>query len=63
MTVVTIADAAKDLAVSEDTVRRFIANGDLPAYRLGRRGHIRIRAEDVAAVLRRMPTSDGSSAA
>lgn len=49
------AEIAEQYGVSERTVRRRIAEGKLPAYRFGPR-HIRIRREDVEALLVRIPT-------
>lgn len=43
---VTLCEAAKILAVSVKTVRRYIAAGDLDAVRLGRRT-IRVRADSL----------------
>lgn len=42
--------AAKALGVCVKTVRRYIQDGDLPAEKLPK-GHYRIRAEDVEALL------------
>ena len=42
-------EVAEILTVSEDTVRRLVANGQLPAYRIGDR--TRIDEEDVYAYL------------
>jgi excisionase family DNA binding protein len=50
------AEVAELYGISERTVRRRIAEGELPAYRLGPR-HIRIRREDVEALLVRIPTA------
>jgi excisionase family DNA binding protein len=49
----TIAAAARQLAVSERTLRREIADGRLPAVRV--RSMYRIRPEDLAAYLARLP--------
>lgn len=50
----TLPEAARALAVSERTVRRWIKAGTLPAGRLPtRHGHFRIRRTDVAAALDR----------
>lgn len=57
--VVSLAVAAATLGVSELTVRRFIASGRLPAYRVG--GSIRVRASDLASVMR--PWSDPTGTA
>ncbi len=46
---VTIQQAAGYLGVSHKTVRRMIADGRLPAYRVGG-GPIRVLASDVEAV-------------
>ena len=57
---VTVADGARILTVSTKTIRRKIADGSLPAYRLGDQ-IIRVRREDLASLLRRIPTA-GSAA-
>lgn len=49
----TIATAAKKTGLSEVTVRRHIANGDLPAYKIGRR--IRIADSDLLALYTPIP--------
>jgi excisionase family DNA binding protein len=50
----TVAQVADRLAVSELTVRRRIATGDLPAIRLARTGRaaIRVPADELDAWLR-----------
>lgn len=53
---ITQAQAAERLNVTGRTVRRMIAEGDLPAYRLGSR-MLRIDERDVDALLRRIPTT------
>lgn len=45
---VTITEAANYLGVSHKTIRRMIADGRLPAYRVGG-GPIRLLASDVEA--------------
>jgi excisionase family DNA binding protein len=56
---ITIADAAERLSVSPATIRRFIAHGQLPGYRIG--GHrgrlLRVEIADVDALLVRIPTA------
>lgn len=47
----TVAEVVAALPVGERTVRRWIAEGDLPAYRLGRKLLIR-RADLEAATTR-----------
>jgi excisionase family DNA binding protein len=59
---VSLQEAAEMLSVSAKTVRRFIARGGLPAYTLGksRAGSgrpIRIREDDLVALLHRIPTT------
>lgn len=53
---VSIERAAEILGVVPRTVRRLIAAGELPAYRIGKR-IIRIRESDVAALLRPIPAA------
>lgn len=52
----TIAGAAEALGVHPNTVRRMVARGELPAFRVGPR-LLRLRAEDVAAVARPLATA------
>jgi len=52
---VSLQHAAEYLGVSVKTVRRMIARGDLPAYRLGPR-MIRVDLGAVDAALRPIPT-------
>lgn len=51
-----LSDAAEWYGVSERTLRRRIAEGKLPAYRVGPRS-IRVAAEDVEALATRIPTA------
>lgn len=53
----TIPAAAELLAVSPRTVRRLIAEGELPAYRIGSRS-LRVKASDVDELLRPVPAGD-----
>lgn len=48
--VVGIPEAATYLDVDHKTIRRLIASGDLPAYRLGRR-LIKVKITDLDALL------------
>lgn len=52
----SLLDAAEYLNVSQNNVRGMIADGTLPAYRVGgRRGRlIRLRRSEIDAALRRM---------
>lgn len=49
----SLAQVAEAFGVSERTVRRWIADGDIVAYRLGRR-QIRIDTESLAGLMTRM---------
>ncbi len=53
---VTIAEAARVLRVSPSTIRRWIGEGDLPAYRVGRR-RVRVRKPDLARLI--APVQEG----
>lgn len=50
----TIGQAADYLRLTERSIRRYIAEGKLPALRLGEK-HIRIRVADVDALLKPIP--------
>lgn len=54
------AEAAEHIGVTDRTLRRMIAAGDLPAYRLGKR-LTRIDQSDLDACLRRIPTTGGAA--
>lgn len=56
----SIADAARRTGTSVWTVRRRIADGSLPASRVGRGRLIRIRASHVDALMRRIPSAGGA---
>jgi excisionase family DNA binding protein len=58
----TISAAAERLSVSTKTVRRMIARGELPAYRVGVKS-IRLDSVDVERLLRPIPTVGGGDAA
>lgn len=47
---ISIGAAAERASVSKDTIRRMIAEGELPAYRF--RGQVRIAVEDVDKAMR-----------
>lgn len=53
---VTLIAAAEYLGCSPASVRRYIAAGQLPAYRMGRR-MLRIDLNEVDAVLRAVPAT------
>jgi excisionase family DNA binding protein len=52
---VTLAQAAEALGVTTKTLRTYIAEGRLPAVRIGNQ-LIRVRASDVASLARPIPT-------
>jgi excisionase family DNA binding protein len=55
----TVADAAKALAVHEDTVRRLIARDELKATHVGR--NVRIDERELEAYVRRLRTPEQPS--
>lgn len=58
---ISLAEAARLLDVSTDTVRRMIARGELQAVRVGLR-KIKLRVTDVEAAARPiLPTEEGQS--
>lgn len=48
----SVTEAAEILAVSTDTVRRLVARGELPSYRVGSSRLIRVLRSDVLALLK-----------
>jgi excisionase family DNA binding protein len=52
----TLAHAAVRADTSVKTIRRRIASGDLAAYTCGAHG-LRVKAADVDAMMRRVPTA------
>lgn len=56
------AEAAEYLGVTDRTLRRYVASGDLPAYRLGPR-LLRFRQSDLDALMRPIPTAGGGQSA
>ena len=64
MTLLVLREVAEVLRVSESTVRRWVRAGELPAYRIGPRGQLRVREEDVTAFLEgsRVPVGGGGMA-
>jgi len=47
----SVQDATEFLGVSESTIRRYIADGRLSAYRLGNERLIRIKRQDLEKLL------------
>jgi excisionase family DNA binding protein len=54
------AEAAHRFGCSPRTIRRYIAAGQLVGYRFGPR-MVRVREDDVAALLRQIPTVGGAA--
>lgn len=52
----TLAEAAECLSVTEQTIRRYIAQGDLTGYRMGPRA-IRVKQAELEALLTPIPTA------
>lgn len=57
MQYLTIEQTAENLGTSTKSVRRYIARGDLPAYRIRGSRSIRIKAADVDALMVAIPTA------
>ncbi len=53
----TLETAGEFLNVTDRSLRRYIADGRLPAYRIGSR-QIRVRREDVEALLTPIPAAN-----
>ena len=49
----TVQDVVQELQVHEQTVRRWIKSGELPAHALGDRAGYRVAREDVDAFMER----------
>ncbi len=49
----TVQDVVQELQVHEQTVRRWIKSGELPAYALGDRAGYRVAREDLDAFMGR----------
>ena len=47
----TLREVADALQVSEKTVRRLVSRGDLVGFKVGDRGQVRVKAEDLDAYL------------
>lgn len=59
---IPLGEAADYLGFSERSLRRYIAEGRLPAYRLGPR-QLRFKRADLDALVTRVPTAGGDDAA
>jgi excisionase family DNA binding protein len=54
---ISLADAAERWSVDVATLRRAIARGELPGYRLRGGRTIRVSIEELDALFRRIPTA------
>ncbi len=54
----TVQDVVQELQVHEQTVRRWIKSGELPAYALGDRAGYRVAREDLEAFMERRRVDD-----
>jgi excisionase family DNA binding protein len=59
----TLEEAGAELRVSEDTVERMVAEGDLLAVRVGKKGRRRIRRADLERFVARLKTTREMGAA
>ena len=53
----TLQEVAQAVKVSETTVRRWVHSGELPAFKVGSRGQIRIEPEELRAFMERSRVS------
>jgi excisionase family DNA binding protein len=59
----TVLEIASKMQVHEQTVRRWIKKGDLPAVLFGRKGGYRVRESDLDAFLSAQFEKQGKAAA
>ena len=59
----TVKDVAAYLKVTEETVRRWVREGELPALALGRKAGLRIREVDLHAFIAARYGPEGKAAA
>lgn len=52
----TATTVCEHLDITDKTLRRYVAEGKIPAYRMGGR-LLRFKAEDVDALMTRVPTA------
>lgn len=55
----TLRDVAEALQVSERTIRRLVNRGDLVGFKVGDRGQVRVKSEDLEAYLERQRVHAG----
>ena len=53
MKLLTIREVADALQVAERTIRRLVNRGDLVGFKVGDRGQVRVKSEDLEAYLER----------
>jgi excisionase family DNA binding protein len=59
----TLREIAESLQVSERTIRRLVNRGDLAGFKIGYRGQVRVKSEDLEAYLERQRVhADGQTA-
>lgn len=56
--ILDVEDAARYLGVHPQTVRNYVRDGRLPAYRLAGQRYIRVLRKDLLALLERVPTDE-----
>jgi excisionase family DNA binding protein len=54
---VSLSEAADYLSVSPRTVRRMISQDELPGYRVGNAGLLRVDMGEVQSIVRQIPTA------
>lgn len=62
MKLLTVQDVAETMKVSEKTVRRLIKRGDLAAYKVGKRGQLRVEECDLEQYLEAQRVEVGAPA-
>ena len=63
MKLLTLREIAESLQVSERTIRRLVNRGDLAGFKVGGRGQVRGKSEDLEAYLERQRVhADGQTA-
>lgn len=53
MKLLTLREVAEALQVSEKTIRRLVSRGELVGFKVGDRGQLRVKSEDLEAYLER----------
>lgn len=54
----TLEEAGTELRVSEDSVERLVKAGELKAVRIGAKGRLRVRRDDLVRFVARMKTTE-----